>query len=252
MDVDVDMYVGALRRDVRWLIEEETGVPHTQSEQDHARDKDVVIAVMITTQRKGTAAWPFIVSAIEAASDDDEALGYIGAGDLESLIMWHGDELIDEIETRAPENGALRVALANVWGCGAAEERIANLLAVHGPPSRYSLWTWRDLVDQIDGYDAGATGIEVLAGSARSALDTGDYWSGATRGVFEGFIAAAELERDAQSNPSAPLGPGTDEPFASSLLEFRTFLTDAIEKQRQGQAEIAQRMQRLKDQRRKE
>ena len=140
MDVDVETYVGAVRRDVHWLIEEETDAPHSQSAGDHAHDKNVVIAVMGAIQWKGVEAWPFLLSAIEAASDDDEVLGYIGAGDLESLIMWHGEELIDEIEARAPQNRALRVALANVWGTGAPEKRIANLLAVHGPPSSYSFW----------------------------------------------------------------------------------------------------------------
>jgi len=249
MDVDVDTYVGALRRDVRWLTEEESGAPHGQPEQQHAQDKDVVV-VMSVLLHKGAAAWPFVVSAIEAVADDDDVLRYIGAGDLESLVMWHGDELIDEIEMRAPESRALRVALSNVWGSGAAAERIAHLLAVHGPPSRYSIWTWRDLVDRIDQYEAGGADIELLTADVRSALDTGDYHYRATREVFERFIAAAELERDLQSHPSISPNEGAGQPLASSLGEFRTFLADAIDKQRRGQAEITERMQRLKDQRR--
>ena len=59
------------------------------------------------------------------AAGEDDVLRYIGAGDLESLIVWHGEELIDEIESKAPTNRSLRVALSNVWG---AEARILLIL----------------------------------------------------------------------------------------------------------------------------
>src|SRR5712691_5417611 len=135
--MSVERFVTALRHDVRWSIEEAAGRPHDRTAEQHARDKDIVLAVMMWVHRTGVEAWPFIVSAIESASADVEVLSYIGAGDLETLIVWHGDELIDDIEKRAPFSRAMRVALANVWGSGAVEERIARLLAQHGPPSRH-------------------------------------------------------------------------------------------------------------------
>jgi hypothetical protein len=134
--ISAETYVRHMLFSLQRTIEDGTGLPHTRSDEEHAHDQDIVCAVMFHVMHNGVDAWPFLLEAIAVAANDDEALRCLGAGDLESLILWHGDELIDEIEERAVTSRPLRVALSNVWGWGPVEDRIERLLAIHGPASR--------------------------------------------------------------------------------------------------------------------
>jgi hypothetical protein len=131
--MSAQIYVDAHRAMLRRHVEEQSGRPHQRSPAEHDHDYEVTVSAILYVLRVGLEAWPFLLDAIAIAAGDDELLQYLGAGDLESLILRHGDELIDEIETRAPHDRALRVALSNVWGFGPVEDRIVKLLAAHGP-----------------------------------------------------------------------------------------------------------------------
>jgi hypothetical protein len=131
-----ELYVQATSHKMRWFIEDETDLPHSRTLDEHEHDKGVVERIMVFVLLRGVEALPFILDAIQVAAGDDEVLRWIGAGDLESLFIHHGGEIIDELEAAARTNRPLRVALSNVWGFGPVEERIERLLAEYGPPSR--------------------------------------------------------------------------------------------------------------------
>jgi hypothetical protein len=57
-----------------------------------------------------------VVNMVEAADPaDDNALGMIGAGPLESLLIHHEDDLWDEVEQIARSNPRFLRALRSVW-----------------------------------------------------------------------------------------------------------------------------------------
>lgn len=58
-------------------------------------------------------AWSVVLALVTMA--DDESLGFIGAGPLESLVHRFGAQLVDRIEDRAREDPRFRVSLAAVW-----------------------------------------------------------------------------------------------------------------------------------------
>ena len=59
-------------------------------------------------------AWDVLVRAVEL-TDDDDVLGLLGAGYLEDLVEYHGDEFIDRIEAQAGRSGRFRRALGAIW-----------------------------------------------------------------------------------------------------------------------------------------
>ena len=61
--------------------------------------------------------WQMIVGLIGAARDDD-ALGWIGAGPLETFVSRHGAAWIDVIERDAESSPRLRQALRSSWRGG--------------------------------------------------------------------------------------------------------------------------------------
>ncbi len=132
-----DDYVSAVRHVVAWHDEDEAGAVHSRTPERYARDRETTTVLWVHIHGADwLGVWQFIQATIDVATGEEDVLRYIGAGDLESLIMWHGDELIDEIESKAPTNRSLRVALSNVWGWGPIEDRIERLLTRLGPPSR--------------------------------------------------------------------------------------------------------------------
>jgi hypothetical protein len=76
----------------------------------------------------GPRAWRFLLRAIAAADGDEQTLMLIGIGDLKSLLIHHGDEVIDAVESEAPHNPSLRQALKSVRMVGEMRERISRLV----------------------------------------------------------------------------------------------------------------------------
>jgi hypothetical protein len=71
-----------------------------------------------------------IVAELHAPEDPDPNLCLrLGAGDLESLLRYHGEELWPRVELLAREDSRFRMALSGVWAYESAEfERRAELL----------------------------------------------------------------------------------------------------------------------------
>jgi hypothetical protein len=126
--ISPEIYVHHMLLNNRWHAEERDGQPHTRSVEEHNRDVEIEQSAMVYVWREGTSAWEFVLSAIRAASDDDRALSLIGVGLLGSLIIHHGEVLMDDIERQAANNTALRIALRSVWSYGPVQERIDRIL----------------------------------------------------------------------------------------------------------------------------
>ena len=58
-------------------------------------------------------AWSVVLALVTMA--DDESLGYIGAGPLESLVHHFGAQLVERIEERARQDPRFRICLGAVW-----------------------------------------------------------------------------------------------------------------------------------------
>jgi hypothetical protein len=83
----------------------------------------------------GSPALELLVALAEAAPDGP-ITSFLGASHVEVLITEHGDDLIDEIETRATESERFRVALGGAWLTPGwlspgTEARLANLVTIH-------------------------------------------------------------------------------------------------------------------------
>lgn len=141
-----------------------------ETDEERESDEGVMCSMVFAVHRRGVDLWLFVLDTIDIASDDDDVLRFIGAGELESLVMWHGTELIDDIEARAPSNRALRVALSDVWGTDPANERIARLLEEYGPPSRYWVWEWQRAIERISAYEHGDITADELHAVLRALI----------------------------------------------------------------------------------
>lgn len=60
-------------------------------------------------------AWLMLLAIIDAADDDDEVLGCVGAGPLEDFVSSYGPDYLDEIEREAALRPGLRSALSAMW-----------------------------------------------------------------------------------------------------------------------------------------
>ena len=60
-------------------------------------------------------AWPIVIDVIQRTSHDD-LLGYVCAGPLEDLLVYHGHILIDRVEALGKQDPHFRRALRGVWG----------------------------------------------------------------------------------------------------------------------------------------
>lgn len=58
-------------------------------------------------------AWELVVALVRTAPDD--RLGYVGAGPVEDLVVWHGRALVDWIVGEARRDARFRSALASIW-----------------------------------------------------------------------------------------------------------------------------------------
>jgi hypothetical protein len=72
-------------------------------------------------------AYPLLIEVIRLASDE-RILCDIGAGDLESLLRFHGEEVIERIEADARAEPNLVAALRCVWD-SEVDVRLRSLLA---------------------------------------------------------------------------------------------------------------------------
>jgi len=56
-----------------------------------------------------------LLEVVVQASDDEEVLSMVGAGPLEDLLCYHGEEFVDRVLVRARQDRSWRFALGNVW-----------------------------------------------------------------------------------------------------------------------------------------
>jgi hypothetical protein len=56
-----------------------------------------------------------IVGQLIEAAPNDAALAYVAAGPLETLLTFHGEQLIRDVEESAAKNGRFCRALSGVW-----------------------------------------------------------------------------------------------------------------------------------------
>lgn len=75
-----------------------------------------------------------LLVALAGAAPDNEALAYLGAGPLESLIGLHGPQFAEEIDRAARMNESFRTALRCVWYSDDVDPVIVNRLRRFGPP----------------------------------------------------------------------------------------------------------------------
>jgi hypothetical protein len=77
--------------------------------------------VFETMVRGGSEAVELLVGVAEAAADDVEA-GYVGAGGIETLIHFHGDDVVELLDEAARMNWRLRVALRSATLSGSLSD----------------------------------------------------------------------------------------------------------------------------------
>ena len=56
-----------------------------------------------------------LIALAEYVADDDRALSYLGAGEIEDLLSHHANEFIDQIDTAARRFTSFRMALRAAW-----------------------------------------------------------------------------------------------------------------------------------------
>lgn len=67
------------------------------------------------------ACWEAIIYIMKRAPDD-YILGSLAAGPLEDLLVYHGEEMIDQVEREAQSSRQFKKALAGVWKNNISEE----------------------------------------------------------------------------------------------------------------------------------
>lgn len=79
------------------------------------RDEDfwAIDAFLLLPSEDPERAWSLILALVDQG--DGEALGYIGAGPLEHLVVAHAPAFIDRIERQAARDPKFKETLASAW-----------------------------------------------------------------------------------------------------------------------------------------
>lgn len=75
-----------------------------------------------------------VIAILNEAHDDDFILANLAAGPLEELLVAHGTELIDAIESLSNQDPNFKKLLGGVWKNDMSDELWARVQAVAGPP----------------------------------------------------------------------------------------------------------------------
>ena len=93
-----------------WIFAQKRGLDNAGYE-DHSWAVDEVINF---AANKPNDLWEIILE-ILALDDSEEIVKAVGAGPLEDLMVYHGEQFIDEIEKQAAKSNAFKTAMQNVW-----------------------------------------------------------------------------------------------------------------------------------------
>ena len=113
-----------------WLAELRASSPPGESDVQPAAEFDVGQAVvMMTFTADPEHQWQFIRSALAHADSDDD-LSHIGAGPVEHLLGWHGEDFIARVEAQAAADATFARMLTGVWKYTMDDEVWARVQAI--------------------------------------------------------------------------------------------------------------------------